>query len=198
MASYEVSFVCDTDMTLDDLSIVFYETVDGVVAIRDDQVFATVEIEATNGLQAGLDAAELLRSAAIHPRRVDRDLVDATEIASRVNRSRQNVQQWATGARKDRFPRPFAVIGQRRVWTWADVAAWANQHVEGFDEPWGLTQHEAVRLESALCNSVSLPVDLSWSASVVFTGRTQVGSAKAPARYKQPVVAELSRLSLAG
>jgi hypothetical protein len=62
-------------------------------------------------------------------RRVDEDdLVSVGEIADRLGRSRQSVNQLITGQRGDgSFPPSLSQArGHARVWSWAEVARWAD------------------------------------------------------------------------
>lgn len=54
------------------------------------------------------------------------DLVTAAEIARRLNRSRQSVQQLITGARSDGdFPVPVAgITAKTMIWSWKEVIEW--------------------------------------------------------------------------
>lgn len=54
------------------------------------------------------------------------DLVTAAEIARRLNRSRQSVQQLVTGSRSDGdFPVPVAGITTKTmIWSWMEVVEW--------------------------------------------------------------------------
>jgi predicted DNA-binding transcriptional regulator AlpA len=59
-------------------------------------------------------------------RKVDLDdLVDATEIARRLNVKRpQVVHDWRR--RHEDFPEPVAFLGNAHVWLWPDVEKWAR------------------------------------------------------------------------
>ena len=62
-------------------------------------------------------------------RRVDEeDLVTVNEIAERLGRSRQSVNQLIAGDRGDgTFPQPLGrTKGHGRVWSWSEVADWAG------------------------------------------------------------------------
>lgn len=54
---------------------------------------------------------------------VYRDLVNATDIAMRMDLSRETVRKWA--ARAD-FPQPYDVVGgdSMKVWAWTEVVSW--------------------------------------------------------------------------
>jgi SAM-dependent methyltransferase len=81
---------------------------------------------------SALDAAArfIVRLAAALPGlriiRTDPDLVGVSDIARRIERSRQNVQQWVNGERNGGrpFPPPEGSAGRALVWRWADVNVW--------------------------------------------------------------------------
>jgi hypothetical protein len=57
--------------------------------------------------------------------RLDEDLVSTTEIAERVDASRETVRLWATGRRRQGFPAHRIVLtGGVKLWAWADVYEW--------------------------------------------------------------------------
>jgi predicted DNA-binding transcriptional regulator AlpA len=60
------------------------------------------------------------------------ELVTAAEIASRTNRSRENVRQFFEGIRGEGdFPRPTAWLSDRtRLWHWAEVSQWFSSRLE--------------------------------------------------------------------
>jgi hypothetical protein len=68
--------------------------------------------------------------------RVDDDLVNATDIAERVDRTPESVRQLASGARgPGGFPAPVGVVGNGiKVWRWADVQQWLSASGLGDDE----------------------------------------------------------------
>lgn len=83
----------------------------------------------------------LVRLAAAVPAlnvlRLDPDLVGVADIAERVGRSRQNVQQWIDGERHGDaapFPGPEGTAGRSPVWRWSEVYGWLR--------PRGLAEEE--------------------------------------------------------
>ena len=52
------------------------------------------------------------------------DLVGAAEVAQRLGVTHNTVLQWRR--RHDGFPAPVAELAQALVWSWPDVAAWAE------------------------------------------------------------------------
>lgn len=61
-------------------------------------------------------------------------LVTATEIAERLECSKEYVRLLAKGERGSKFPAPVShVRGRNRLWRWADVAAWDGRAEEARD-----------------------------------------------------------------
>jgi hypothetical protein len=101
---------------------VYPSSIDGAVSIE-------FEVDAESGEDAVRRAVDHFYSAAPRARivRFDEDIVTATEISDRLSVSRETVRLWATGARRDGFPRARSIIsGGTRLWTWASVYAWAE------------------------------------------------------------------------
>lgn len=75
------------------------------------------------------------------------DLVTASEIARRLNRSRQSVQQLITGARSDGdFPIPIAGITTKTmIWSWKEVVEWFKIKDKGI-EPSMLIDAKVIKL----------------------------------------------------
>ena len=74
-------------------------------------------------------------------------LVTTLDVAARVGRTRQNVQQWATGKRGGGFPAP-AIDGRNgtRLWRWGDVLEWLKQRAIVSDDAY----REFVRREEVI------------------------------------------------
>jgi hypothetical protein len=86
--------------------------------------------EAGTLIEAVLSAIEAVESVdGLVVRRVNEfDLVNVTELASRLGRTRQSVNQLVSGTRGDgSFPPPLDPgVTEGRVWAWSEVAAWAG------------------------------------------------------------------------
>ncbi len=86
--------------------------------------------DADSLLEAVLSAVEAVESVdGLTVRRIDEeDLVTVTDIAERLGRSRQSVNQLIAGDRGDgTFPQPLGrTRGHGRVWAWSEVAEWAK------------------------------------------------------------------------
>lgn len=105
-----------------------------VLSDADGAVEVHVEIEAPASEAAVRAAVLILESAApgVRVERIELDLVAASDIAERVEVSRQAVTNWATGRRSGPpFPSPLGrIAGGTRVWAWSQVLPWlqASQH----------------------------------------------------------------------
>ena len=97
---------------------------------RDGTVFGSFDREAATQEDAVLSAIHDVQSADIDARvlRVteDDDWLTASEIATRVGRTRQSIGQLVRGDRgPGGFPAPVARHGSPNpLWSWADVEAW--------------------------------------------------------------------------
>lgn len=98
--------------------------IDGVISI-------SVEIDAASGEDALRTFTDHLKQAAPHVdiTRLDEDLVNIPEIATRLDLDREMVRLLTMGKRGDGdFPKHRTVIGQQKIWAWAAVHAWALVH----------------------------------------------------------------------
>lgn len=99
----------------------------------DDGWYAEFDREAPDYASAVLSAIEQLERApaGIRVRKLESDddaLVSAAEIARRADLTRQAVNLYVDGQRKDElgpFPAPLATFASgQRIWRWGDVAPW--------------------------------------------------------------------------
>lgn len=102
---------------------------DGMAYSSDGQTIATLffdEVSDCETLNALLHAAVRdLRTAGFDVVGLDFDLVNTTEIADRIGRTRQTVRQYVDGLRgPGRFPAPLGAPGGVRVWDWGSVNEW--------------------------------------------------------------------------
>jgi hypothetical protein len=97
---------------------------------RDGSVQAIFDREADTAEMAVLSAITEIESAGTGARTVrvwtDDDWLTASEIAKRLGRSRQNINQLLRGVRgSGGFPAPVARQGSPNpLWSWNEVAAW--------------------------------------------------------------------------
>lgn len=122
----------DWEAALDDLfeagcDDALFGEVDGVPHARFDREAETF----SDALESAIAAVE---GTGLQVLRIEPDdLVTTAEIAARLGRSPQSVQQLATGARgKGDFPAPVVRAssptekGRARLWRWVDVVVWAD------------------------------------------------------------------------
>ncbi|WP_432047089.1 helix-turn-helix transcriptional regulator [Streptomyces asiaticus] len=136
----------------------FYEDVaEAYLSARDGLVDATYVIEADEDdpCDAVLDAANHLRSLIpeVHVNRVALDLVNVSDIANRLDKSRATVRSWVKGTRGPaNFPRPLATLGGGlQVWPWPEVNEWLRlHHPEIADDERGLPMALIERINYAL------------------------------------------------
>lgn len=67
-------------------------------------------------------------------KRVDLDLVSLSQIAERLDVTREAVRLWAIGERRKGFPEPFTSAGQSLLWAWSEVFDWLTEE-EIQDDP---------------------------------------------------------------
>ena len=67
-----------------------------------------------------------VHSPKIRIKRFDLDLVSLSQIAERLDVTREAVRLWASGKRRDGFPTPFTSAGQSLLWAWSEVFDWLS------------------------------------------------------------------------
>jgi len=79
------------------------------------------------------------RSPEVKIKRVDLDLVSLSQIAERLDVSREAVRLWASGQRRQGFPVAFTSAGQSLLWAWSEVYNWLSpEETEGDAHPLSL------------------------------------------------------------
>lgn len=152
---YEFHFVVDGIEIDDDKSVaIVHDTFDGVLTRHRGRHFLDVSESGVNAIDAAHRIVVRLRKSlpALRLLRTDPDLVGVSDIAERVERSRQNVQQWVSGERRQDklpFPDPEGITGRSPVWRWGDVNAWLAQFGEG-DDVHPPTREEALTIDFLL------------------------------------------------
>lgn len=58
--------------------------------------------------------------------RIDPDLISISEIAERIEVSRESVRLWTVNKRREGFPLPYTSAGGSLLWMWGDVFSWAK------------------------------------------------------------------------
>ncbi|MGO3090622.1 MAG: hypothetical protein ACTII7_13215, partial [Galactobacter sp.] len=84
-----------------------------------------IEIEAETPIDAWSQISVDLKQIQVIVKRIDLDLVNANEIALRLDVNRETVRLWGKGERRAGFPPSFANTAGTLLWRWADVYAWA-------------------------------------------------------------------------
>ncbi|QNP62637.1 helix-turn-helix transcriptional regulator [Streptomyces genisteinicus] len=152
---YEFHFVVDGIDVEDDAAFaVVHEVFGGVLTRHRDRHFLDVSESGANAIDAAHRIVVRLRTSlpALRLLRVDPDLVGVSDIAERAGRTRQNVQQWLSGERRQDklpFPDPEGIAGRSPVWRWGDVNAWLAQFGEG-DDVHPPTREEALTIDFLL------------------------------------------------
>ncbi len=108
---------------------------DATFGERDGVYTATFDREATSFARAIASAMNAVENAVVGLRvaRIEpEDLVTASDIATRIGRSRESVRLFFEGRRGEGdFPSPIAWLGNRtRLWSWAEVLPWLERHVD--------------------------------------------------------------------
>lgn len=131
MGEYEFTLILDGARLLEEDAVdAFFDagcddatfgSVDGVVFadfIREGKSAATAILSAVGDVQ---------KVAGVRVRRIEPDtLVTASEIATRLGRSRESVRLWIEGSRgPGNFPPPLSHLKSRtRLWRWVEVEGW--------------------------------------------------------------------------
>lgn len=152
---YEFHFVVD-GISMDDNEAVeiVHDTFDGLLTWHRGRHFLDVSESGASAIDAAHRIVVRLRKSlpGLRLLRTDPDLVGVSDIAERVERSRQNVQQWVNGERRQDklpFPDPEGMAGRSPVWRWGDVNAWLAQFGEG-DDVHPPTREEALTIDLLL------------------------------------------------
>ena len=145
--SHAVGLACDSDEPLDDLASRFYDRYDGVLACRDGSYVVTQFVTESTGFRAGRQAVQDVESVGFRVRKVDRDLVDTSEVAARLDVTRQAVNHWADGRRANDFPPPLGSPGGKRIWAWSQIVPWAQARGKAIDELRPLSLDDSARLD---------------------------------------------------
>ena len=97
--------------------------------VSDGLVMLAVEMAAESPESAINEFKSFLNENAIGVKikRLDLDLVSLSQIAERLDVTREAVRLWAADQRRKDFPEPFTSAGQSLLWAWSDVFDWLTE-----------------------------------------------------------------------
>lgn len=179
---YKISLVVDGVDLGDDATLVrlAHALNDLVWTQEGGQTLATIYVDEHPVLNAH-DYARRIRhtfpNSCVH--RVDRGLVGVSDVAERAGVTPEAVRMWTTGKRgPGHFPKPAGAIGGGRkgpakIWFWADVNVWLDNHYRLGDGYRYLSDRQAAQLEERLTQSTS---DFSIPARGSYYEHTVVGT----------------------
>lgn len=154
MAKFSFSLLIDGG-TLDDedsIGYLFEHLDDAFVFERDRNIVLSCESSGDDEINAFSRAMDIIEGADSpwHVIALEQELVDVSEIAYELGRSRQNIHQHISGQRgTGTFPKPVGwLTGGKRIWQKCQVRAWAK------DEGWSVEEAEPLsESASAAINS---------------------------------------------
>ncbi len=123
--------LADVGSISDEVVANFYEKVsDATVSQREGSVYVSFDRAKPSLASAVVSAIRDVERLGL---RVDRiladELVSASEVAMRTNRSRESVRLLIEGVRgPGGFPPPAEVAGKQRFWRWTDAARWFSEY----------------------------------------------------------------------
>lgn len=134
--TFEVSgFDIDDD---DVVSRFSSDDVEAYPAFTDGLTTITYRLPSDHPIDAVLDAINHLKKfdPATQIERVLPDLVNISDIAGRIDASRDTVRSWATSSRGPRdFPQPYAIVGRGvKIWDWSAVNEWLRTNHSDLSE----------------------------------------------------------------
>jgi len=84
------------------------------------------EVDAPSPIEAMEIFHEGLAQIGLRVMRWDLGLMSVSDIARKLDVSRETVRLWAGGSRRGEFPTRFAHVGSSLVWVWSEVFEWAT------------------------------------------------------------------------
>lgn len=173
-----------------------WSSVDGLVTMT---VYAPKDDVVCHVTDAARRVEHTVKGADV--RRVHRDLVTQSDIASRVGVSREAVRKWAHRSGDKAFPAPFDTIGggdtrPSKVWQWSDVVTWLDDaYCIDMDED--LPDDKTVAHIDACLAGVNGYLDKEWQTVTtaaqahVPTGHTRVHSVTVKSVFETTFTAHL-------
>lgn len=147
------------------------------------------DITAPSAVDAFQQLASDLRGLGSDLVRVELPLVNISDIAERLDVSRETARLWSSGERRSDFPSHYQNIGNSRVWSWAEVIAWAGGQGIPVEEYPPLSVEETLAINGALAHTRNARHD-GWLRATM-TPRIQINSARRSRRggWSAPVSA---------
>ncbi|MDR6862164.1 hypothetical protein [Phycicoccus sp. 3266] len=120
---FELAFV--TDAIDESVEMELVSTVDAFVGGHGNVTIVTLTVPGPTVIDGMHRATATMKSLGIEVRAVHDDIVDRSQIASRLGTSTQAVGNWARGERRlaQPFPDPVILSGGG-LWRWQEVADW--------------------------------------------------------------------------
>jgi len=118
------------DATISNMEDSFYEAGcdDALINFRNGAVYLEFDRESSSLEEAVISAIKDVKSASIEADVASvapDNLVTESEIASRLNKSRQTVSLWIKGERRKSFPHPVMRVSEKSpLWNWHEVVTW--------------------------------------------------------------------------
>jgi len=116
--------------SIDELEDSLYEVGcdDALIHCRNSSVYLEFDRVSTSLEDAVISAIKDIQRASIIVDIVGvspENLVTESEIARRLNKSRQIISLWTNGDRRDSFPSPIMRISEKSpLWSWSEVTKW--------------------------------------------------------------------------
>jgi hypothetical protein len=101
---------------------------DALINFRGGAVYMDFDREAPSLEEAVISAIKNVKSASIEAEIASvapENLVTESEIAKRLNKSRQIISLWIRGNRRKSFPHPVMRLSEKSpLWNWSEVTKW--------------------------------------------------------------------------
>ena len=129
--TYEFTLVLkNIDENTPDLEDSLYEAGcdDALIHFRNGAVYLDFEREASSIEEAVISAIKNVKSSTVDAEVASvapENLVTESEIAKRLNKSRQTVSLWIKGERRKSFPHPVMRLSEKSpLWSWSEIVTW--------------------------------------------------------------------------
>ena len=105
---------------------------DALINFRNGAVYLDFDREASSLEEAVVSAIKNVQSSSVDADVASvapENLVTESEIAKRLNMSRQTVSLWTKGERRKYFPHPVMRLAEKSpLWSWCEVVNWLNDN----------------------------------------------------------------------